>query len=311
VARIVGIFGKIAETESRLFCWRGPNVIEGDMEKLREIFTFVCFAMGIAALILCVFQGWVGNSGSAKSLGAAFVACALFVFFSQIKTFKVWEVQVELREQLDQAQAFIAQLRTISVNSARSTYSQIAWGNRFGTPTAKDKQSQLDAIDAQLVGLKVPPNEIADIQRPFVKMVTLDFFFLFQGVLGQYAALINSKLVDDVHHATDPSAASAIVMKHSDLITAWTKRTQKENPAAELDKESLENLLNDVVPKSGEWLTDKELGVIQRFKLEIVRLNADCEKKGGYTTEAATYYDRYSGDNNIERARQLRNEVLQ
>jgi hypothetical protein len=29
-------------------------------------------------------------------------------------------------------------------------------------------------------------------------------------------------------------------MKHSDLITTWTKRTQKENPAAELDKESFE-----------------------------------------------------------------------
>jgi Helicase conserved C-terminal domain len=170
-------------------------------------------------------------------------------------------VQVELRDQLDQAQAFIAQLRTISVNSARSTYSQIAWGNRLGTPTAKEKQSQLDAIDAQLVGLKVPPNEIADIQRPFVKMVTLDFFFLFQGVLGRYAALINSKLIDDVHHATDPSAASAIVMKHSDLITAWTKRTQKENPAAELDKEPLEDLLNDIIPKSGEWLTDKECAI--------------------------------------------------
>jgi hypothetical protein len=41
--------------------------------------------LGIAALILCVFQGWAGNSGSAKSLGAAFVACALFVFFSQLR----------------------------------------------------------------------------------------------------------------------------------------------------------------------------------------------------------------------------------
>ena len=56
---------------------------------------------------------------------------------------------------------------------------------------------------------------------------------------------------------------------------------------------------------------DDKLAVFQKFKAEIVRLNADCEKKGGYTAEAVTYYDRYSGDNNVERAKQLRNEVLQ
>jgi hypothetical protein len=98
-------------------------------------------------------------------------------------------------------------------------------------------------------------------------------------------------------------------MRHSDLITAWTKRTQKEDPSADLEKQSLEDVLNDYVPKSGEWLTDKELAVVQKFKAKIIRLNADCEKKGGYTAEAVIYYDRYSGDHNIDMAKQLRNEV--
>jgi hypothetical protein len=31
----------------------------------------------------------------------------------------------------------------------------------------------------------------------------------------------------------------------------------------------------------------------------------------GYTPEAVTYYDRYSRDNNIDKAKQLRNEMLQ
>jgi hypothetical protein len=50
---------------------------------------------------------------------------------------------------------------------------------------------------------------------------------------------------------------------------------------------------------------------LQKFKAEIARLNADCENKGGYTAEAATYYDRYSGDHSIDKAKQLRNEALQ
>jgi len=169
----------------------------------------------------------------------------------------------------------------------------------------------LDEIDNQLAELKVSPEELADIQRPFVKMVRLDFFFLFQGVLSQYATILNTELVADVHAAKDPSVASAAVMRHSELITAWTKRTKKEDPSADLEKESLEDALNEYMPKGGEWLNVKELAVIQKFKAEILRLNADCEKKGGYTPEAVTYYDRYSGDHNIDKAKQLRNEVLQ
>jgi len=287
------------------------KVIDGDMEKLREIYVFVCFALGVVALILCVFQAWSGKIGSASALGAAFVICGVFLFLSQIKTFKVWEVQVELRETLDRAEEIIGRVRKLAAISARASYLTIAWGNRLGTPPAREKQAVLDEIDNQLAELKVSPEELADIQRPFVKMVRLDFFFLFQGVLSQYATILNTELVADVHAAKDPSVASAAVMRHSELITAWTKRTKKEDPSADLEKESLEDALNEYMPKGGEWLNVKELAVIQKFKAEILRLNADCEKKGGYTPEAVTYYDRYSGDHNIDKAKQLRNEVLQ
>jgi hypothetical protein len=286
-------------------------VIDGDMEKLREIYVFVCFALGMVALILCVFQAWNGKIGSASALGAAFVVCGVFLFLSQIKTFKVWEVQVELRETLDRAEEIIRRVRKLASISARASYLTIAWGNRMGTPPAREKQAVLDEIDSQLAELKVSPEERANIQRPFVTMVRLDFFFLFQGVLSHYAAILNTELVANVHEAKDSSAASAVVMRHSELITAWTKRTQKEDPSGDLEKESLENVLNKYMPKRGEWLSDKELAVMQKFKGEIVRLNADCEKKGGYTPEAVTYYDRYSGDRNIDKAKQLRNEVLQ
>jgi hypothetical protein len=286
-------------------------VIDSDMEKLREIFVFVCFALGLVALILCVFQAWSGKIASASALGVAFLVCGLFLFLSQVKAFRVWEVQVELRETLDRAEEIIGRVRKLASISARASYLTIACGNRLGTPPAREKQAVLDEIDSQLAELKVSPKELADIQQPFVKMVRLDFFFLFKGVLSQYAGIINKELVADVRAAKDPSAASAVVMRHSELITAWTKRTQSEDPSADLEKETLEDALNGYIPKSGEWLNDKELAVMQKFKAEILRLNSDCEKKGGYTPEAVTYYDRYSGDHNIDKATQLRNEALQ
>jgi hypothetical protein len=286
-------------------------VVDNEMEKLREIYVFVCFAMGICGLILAVFQAWNGKMVSAGGLLLAFAVCGIVVFLSQIKTFKVWQVEVELRETLDRAEEIIGRVRKLASISARANYLIIAWGNRMGTPPARDKQAVFDAIDNQLAELKVSPQELADIQRPFVKMVRLDFFFLFQGVLMQYAGILNEKLVADVHEAKDASAASAVVMRHSDLITVWTKRTRKDDPGGDLETQSLEDVLNDYMPKSGEWLNGKELTVMQKFKAEIARLNADCEKKGGYTPEAVTYYDRYSGDHNIGKAKQLRNEVLQ
>jgi hypothetical protein len=86
---------------------------------------------------------------------------------------------------LNQAKEIIERLSKLAAISARASYLTIAWGNRLGTPPAKEKQAVLDEIDSQLTELKVSPKELADIQRPFVKMVRLDFFFLFQNVLNQ------------------------------------------------------------------------------------------------------------------------------
>lgn len=284
---------------------------ESVLDRLRDIVLFVTGLLAIGALIMAAFEGFNQRVASASFLGTLGVACTFLVFMPKLEVFKVWGVEAKLQQTVTEAVATLASLKRLAEISGRASYLTIAWGNRMGTPPAKDKQAVLDEIDSQLAELKVSPEEIARIQLPFVKMVRLDFFFLFQGVLNQYASIINSKLVDDVHHAPDPSAASAIVMKHSDLIMAWTKRTQKDDPGADLGKESLEDVLNAYVPKSGEWLSDKELAVVQNFKTEIIRLNSECEKKGGYTAEAVTYYDKYSGDHNIDKAKQLRNEVLQ
>jgi hypothetical protein len=172
-----------------------PDVIDGDMKRLQELLVFVCTIVAIGALILCAFQAWNKEFRSASAFGVIFVLCAVFLFLPQIKAFKVWEVQVETRETLDQAKAIIERLTKLAAISARASYLTIAWGNRFGTPPAREKQAVLDEIDNQLAELKVSPKELADIQRPFVKMVRLDFFFLFQGVLNQYSHILNHELV--------------------------------------------------------------------------------------------------------------------
>jgi hypothetical protein len=243
---------------------------EYPIDRFRDIVLFVVGIVAIGSLIMAAFEGFNQRINSAIFLGTLGVACTVMVFLPKLEVFKVWGVEAKLQQTVTEAVATLASLRRLAEISAKASYLTIAWGNRFDGPRATEKQAVLDDINAQLAELKVSRDEIANIQRPFVKMVRLDFFFLFQGVLSQYARLLNDKLTSDVHQAPDPSSAAGLVMKHSELITAWTKRTQNENAAADLENESLEDLLNAYIPRHGEWLSDKDLIVIQKFKSEIV-----------------------------------------
>ena len=139
---------------------------------------------------------------SAAFLGALFIACTFMVFLPKLEVFKAFGVEAKLQQTVKEAVATLTSLKRLAEISARASYLTIAWGNRMGTPPAMDKQAVLDEIDSQLAELKVSPEELANIQSPFVKMVRLDFFLLFQGVLNQYAGILNAKLVADVHEAS-------------------------------------------------------------------------------------------------------------
>ena len=266
----------------------------GDMEKLREIFAFVCFAMGICSLILATYQLWNEKFISAAGLGLAFAVCGIVVYLSQIKTFKVWQIEVELRETLDRAEEIMDKMRRLSAISARASYLTIAWGNRLGTPSAREKQAVLDNIDTQLNDLRVTPAERDVIVKPWIKMVKADFFFAFARVVNEFARLKASDLTAKIH-ATQSQEAFDASTAHSELITPWSKKTNADFKAmGRLEIASLSAVIDDWMPGKGGWLSDKELAVFDVFKREIVRLNDDCEKKGGYTAEAAAYYDQLS-----------------
>src|SRR6266496_513692 len=191
------------------------------MDRLRDILLFVAGIVSISSLIMAAFEGFNQRIASASLLAALGVGCSLIVFIPRLEGLKAFGIEAKLRQTYTEAVATLASVKRLAEISARATYLTLAWGNRTATPPAREKQAVLDEIDNQLAELKVSPQQVADIQRPFVNMIRLDFFFLFQGVLREYAVILNSKLVDDVHKAPDPNAAAVSVHRHSDLITAW------------------------------------------------------------------------------------------
>ena len=87
------------------------------------------------------------------------------------------------------------------------------------------------------------------------------------------------------------------------------KRNAGENPFLRLDRYNLEDELNREMPNPGEWLNDRELRILAGYKKEVLELFVGCEKKGGFTPEAAEFYDRYSG-NEESKALELFKPVL-
>ncbi|PWE81480.1 hypothetical protein XF30_02865 [Bradyrhizobium sp. SUTN9-2] len=173
----------------------------------------------------------------------------------------------------------------------------------MGTPSTKDKQSVLDDIDAQLSDLKVTPEERAVIVAPWVQMIKADFFFLFSRVLREFATVKSQDLTQKVQTTQSQEARDAN-MAHSALITPWTQQRNNFNPMERLGVKTLSDVIDEYLPAKGGWLSDKELAAFEAFKKELVRLNAESEKKGGYTPEAASYYD-YLKERQIEKAKQL------
>jgi hypothetical protein len=214
------------------------------------------------------------------------------VFLSQIRNFKLWELQVELNQTLDRAKEITESLSRLAANSAKATYMQMAYANRMGGPSAKERQVILDETAAQLKDMKTSPAAINEIQRPYVQMITLDFFFLNKSVLREYATLRYAALGERVKNKNTLENVAA-VEAHSERITKWTARTSDSDPNKRLVNSSLEAELERFMPKEGEWLEPNEREIAKELKSALVKLNADCEKKGGYTEQAAAFYDQY------------------
>jgi hypothetical protein len=260
------------------------------LDKLREIILFVAGLVALGSLVMAVYEGFSQRLWSATFLSGLALACIMVVYLPQLEVLKAFGMEAKLRETYKEAVATLATVRRLSEISARASYLTIAWNNRFGTPPAKERQAVLDEIDAQLTELKVTPRERATIVQPWVQMIKADFFFVFTRVIREIATLKASEFTHRLHTAPSQEATDASIA-HSERITPWSKKNSEFGGMERLKSQSLAAVIDQWMPSKGGWLSDKELAAIDTFKNEIIRLNDDSEKRGGYTPEAAAFYD--------------------
>ncbi len=156
------------------------------MDRVRDIFLYFVAALAMFALLCAVYQAMNGKNGSALTLGSIFLVCAFIVFIPQLEVLKAWGVEAKLRQSLDRAEEIIGRLRRLSEISAKAIYTTMAWENRMGSPSAKTKQQILDDVDKQLASLDVTAEERAEIVRPYIQFIELDYFNIFTRVIDRY-----------------------------------------------------------------------------------------------------------------------------
>lgn len=144
-----------------------------------------CSCDGDAVALCAVYEAMSQRLASAGVL-AVFLASAFLLYVPYLETFKAFAVEVRLRQSLDRAEEIIGRLKELSVSSAKVSYMTIAWGNRMGTPSAKDRQAILDGVDAQLSALKVDSSERQKIAEPLIRLIGVDLYNVYFQVLDRF-----------------------------------------------------------------------------------------------------------------------------
>jgi hypothetical protein len=260
------------------------------MDRFREILLFFAGCMAFATMVLAAYQAFNNKIGSAVALGAFFVVCTLFVFFPRLEFLKVFGVEARLTQTLDRAEDIIGKMKELSAITARTNYMLMAWGNRMGTPSAKDRQAIMDQVDKQLSGLEVTPDERANIARPYLRMIGFDFHLWFTRLFDRYIEWKQNDLVRQ-NQVNPTEEKRKEIQNFIYKQSAWRSRALGPEMFHKLDTYNLADELQRVMPT--DVLSESENRAAESLKTQLVRMFAECERKGGYTPEAAEFFDRY------------------
>jgi hypothetical protein len=260
------------------------------MDRIRDILLYVAAAFAMLSFACAVYQAMNEKLASAGVLAAISVACTLLVFFPKLEVFKAFGIEARLSKTLDRAEEILGKLQRLSIISARTSYMTMAWGNRMGTPSAKDKQTVLDDVDKQLADLNVTPQERREITRPYVQLIGFDFYTLFVRMLDRYLTWKNGDSIR-VLNTNHTDEAKKMVEMLSVRGSDWRRVALGDTIYVRLTTYKFADELQRVMPT--EWLDERERKAVDGLRAQMVRMFEDCERKGGYTTEAANFYDRY------------------
>lgn len=189
-----------------------------DVDKVQNIVTYTAGAVAVFALIGALYQSMSKGNGSAGPTLIVFLAACVVVFLPLISQFSLPGFEARMNNSVKEVKAIEDAVRKIATVNARVTYMTIAWANRMGSPSAKERQTLLDDVDKQIREFKVTEEERLRIVQPVVNMLKYDFFVGYRTVFYDYAASRYGILVENAQN----EAADTIAMREAGLYS-WLR----------------------------------------------------------------------------------------
>ncbi len=226
-----------------------------------------------------VWLSWRNELKAAALLGGLFLLCVVLAYFPRLDSIKAFSIHVQLKKSLDRADEILAQIRKVSITSAKTAYMNTAWVGRFGDMSERDKQKLLDAVDEQLQSVGIKEEERKTIVRPYVELIGYDLYIIFyQSVHG---ALWNRRT-----RLTEPEAARS--------IGEWESQFNGE---LESDRRYLFNgsaftsHMKEQIPQDLHDTGDYEK--LEKLAETIGQIFDGCVSRGGHTEESLKFIDVY------------------
>lgn len=258
------------------------------MDRIRDILLFFAAAMAVFSLLCAVYQAMNDRIASATLLSGVFLVCVLVVFLPRLEVLEAWGIKAHLVRTLNEADEILAKLRQLAITNAKAVYMNVGIGNRMAGPMATEKQAMLDEIDAQLQTLNVSPADRRALSRTWVKLIGFDFYVQYIRTLERYFQFKEQAMSGDVSRNSNSPVKEELERWRGGRPTWKPNWSVFEN----LDTYSFEDEIQRVTPSG--WLSESDQKAAQVYKNEMLNLYRAVEAKGGYTKEAAAYYDKYS-----------------
>lgn len=276
---------------------RFPRVSQIDLpmsekELLAGLPPFLFAAAAMVSFVLAVYLVLHDKVAGASMLAAVAFLSALLAYLPQLESVSAFAVNVKLRSSLDRADEILNKLKAQSVVNAKLAYTTLAWGNRLGAPKAVDKQKVLDDVDEQLATLNVSSDEREEIKRTYLRFIGLDFVTLYVRAIDYGFNRKNEEL--QAKFQKDPSdpnrtALQTFTVKMSDWRSAAFRYSLEQIPMG-----GFRAYLHEKTP--ADAFSSDETKALHEMADRIADHFEASRRKGGYTAEAAKFYDDYFQD---------------
>jgi hypothetical protein len=153
-----------------------------------------------------------------------------------------------------------------------------------------NKQKLLDEMDAQLSAMNVSVDERAEIKRSYIRFIGFDFYQLYVSTIDYALSRRMEALLEK--NQENPSEENRVSAQTFNVKMSEWRSGRNRSPLEDMPVDEYRKFLHENTPK--DTFSIQETALLERLADQIADLFEASRRKGGYTLEAAQFYDKYN-----------------